>query len=178
MFRYFVLLLLALPSVSFATQQIREVFITDEISVGIDTKPLEFLYTHEEIHLMLDTEDWCSANWRGYKGTWELQNGELYLTSLVKGACNNNPPLVDPVLFFGEQEYPVKAKWFSGQIEHRLSDNTFLSCKSMDGQALTYGYTYEAMVYEFSTGDFVYKSKQTLREIWQVSLELCSDEGQ
>ena len=170
MSNFLTMMLFVFSCSSVATQQIKEIFIVDGISNSIDSNPLEALFTYEEIHLMLDAKGWCSENWSGYKGTWELKNGELFLNSLVKGACSENPPSVDPVQFFGENEYPIKAKWFNEKIELRLSENVFASCISVDGEEITTGYNYEAMVYEFSAGDFVYKSKQTIEHVWHRNL--------
>ena len=173
MSKFLLLIIIFFTSSSFATQQIKETFIVGGVSKGIDSTPLTTLFTFEEIHLMLENEGYCSANWRGYKGTWELKNGELFLNSLVKGACNDNPPMIDPVLFFGEKQYPLKAKWFNSTIEIRLSENEYTECKTPGGEEVTTGYNYDAMVYEFSAGDFVYKSKQNIKRVWQRNLTSC-----
>tara|TARA_B110000211_G_scaffold66001_1_gene76079 strand:+ start:191 stop:721 length:531 start_codon:yes stop_codon:yes gene_type:complete len=174
MSKFLFVILIVFSNSSIATQQIKETFIVAGVSNSIDSNPLETLFTYEEIHLMLDSKGWCSANWRGYKGTWELKNGELFLNSFVKGACSDNPPLIDPVLFFGEKKYPVKAKWFNAKIEVRLSENRYTSCLTLDGEEVTTGYNYDAMVYEFSAGDFVYKSKQKIEHVWQRNLSCSS----
>jgi hypothetical protein len=180
MHKSIILCLLFIVTSSYATQQIKETFIADGETFGLEmgaigTSPLEALYTFEEIHMMLDSKGSCSGNWRGYKGTWEIKNNELLLTSLVKGACDRNPPSVDPVLFFGKKEYPVKAVWFNNTIKVRLTQNIYLTCKTVDGKDETTGYEYDAMVYEFSAGDFIYKSKQTIKRQWQSTLTSCSN---
>ncbi|WP_299266342.1 hypothetical protein [uncultured Psychrosphaera sp.] len=175
MSKFLILILIAFSSSSFATQQIKETFIVDGVSQGIESNPLETLFTFEEIHLMLDSKGLCSANWRGYQGTWELKDGELFLNSFVKGACSDNPPSIDPVLFFGEEEYPVKAKWFNATIELRLSENQYTECVTPNGEEVTTGYSYDAMVYEFSAGDFVYKSKKSIKHVWQRNLTSCTN---
>jgi len=167
------LILILYSSYSFSTQQIQEIFIIEGVEERIDSIPLETLFTFDEIHLMLGTEGACSGNWRGYKATWELKNGELFINSFVKGACSANPPSIDPMLFFGEKKYPIKAKWFSDKIEVRLSDNTYTRCISPEGKRITTGHSYEAMVYEFSTGDFIYKSKQTISHLWEPNKTKC-----
>lgn len=162
-----------------ATQQIEETFIVGDETFGLemgpgDKSPLDSLYSSDEIYLMLKSKGTCTANWRGYKGTWEIKNNELYLNSLVKEACSQNPPLVDPILFFDKKNYPVKARWFDGIINVRQSPNTYKYCKSSEGKDEMIGYEYEAIVYEFSAGDFIFKSKQTLNQVWARSLTNCA----
>ncbi|MGP9802790.1 hypothetical protein [Rheinheimera sp. NSM] len=181
MHKFLILFLVVMTNYAHATQQIEETFIIDGDSFGLDmgpgdVSPLDSLYTFEEIHQMLESQGWCSANWRGYKGTWEVKNNQLFLTSLVKEACSENPPLVDPVLFFGEKAYPLKATWFSGNIKVRLSHDTYKYCKTDDNKEKMIGYEYEAMVYEFSNGDFIYNSNQLVKEIWEHALASCSTE--
>ena len=119
MHKLILLALLLVVTPGYATQQIQEELIVEGKSIKINSKPLEYLYSYEQIHVMLKSKGWCSANWRGYKGTWERKNDTLFLNTLVKGACSRKPPQVDPVLFFGEEKYPMKATWFNGKIEVR-----------------------------------------------------------
>ncbi len=157
----------------YATQQIKETFIVEGKSIGIDSKPLEYLYSYEQIHVMLASKGWCSANWRGYKGTWEIKDKTLFLKTLVKGACAKKPPQVDPVLFFGEEEYPMKAAWFNGKIQVRLTENVYESCKAADGSDQTTGYEFDAIVYEFAAGELVYKNKETIKQRWKDPDLVC-----
>ena len=149
-----------------ATQQILEEIIVDNLLYQIESNPLESLYDYDEIHLMLETEGFCSANWRGYKGVWEIKNDQLYLNSLVKGACDRNAPTVDPEFFFGEKSYPLKAAWFSGRIEVRTSERQFETLEDPDGGNRIHIEKYTATVYEFSSGDLVYKADENIEQQW------------
>lgn len=172
----FLLLFITVPLS--ATQQIKETFVFEGESFGLEMgpgykSPLEALYSYDEILLMLDLKGGCTANWRGYKGTWEVKSNQLFLNSLVKGACSKNPPLVDSVLFFGEESYPVKAHWFNGQIKVRLSPDRYKFCNTTSGKEQMIGYEYDAMVYEFSAGEFIFKSKQIVGQMWETALTSC-----
>ncbi|MDP4528749.1 hypothetical protein Q3O59_06845 [Alkalimonas delamerensis] len=162
-----------------ATQQIKETFVFDGEIYGLEMgpgykSPLEALYSFDEIRLMLDLKGACTANWRGYKGSWEVKSNQLLLNSLVKDACSKNPPLVDSVLFFGVESYPVKANWFNGQIKVRLSQNRYKFCNTNSHKEKMIGYEYDAMVYEFSAGEFIYKSKQVVGDVWEFAMSNCS----
>ncbi|WNC67263.1 hypothetical protein RI845_12645 [Thalassotalea nanhaiensis] len=164
----------------FATQQIEDDFIVDgkAYELGQFQYPLENLYKFEDIHSMLGTQGVCTANWRDYKATWELKDNELWINSMVKGACEKEPALVDPVLFFGEEEYPVKVVWYNGDIKLRLSSNDYQTCLDDIGGERPIGYKYSADVYEFSAGKLVYKSKQTITKVWEHALADCTSHGQ
>lgn len=171
--KFLILFLVFIGNYAHATKQIGEIFIIDGETFGIEggPLPLETLYKADEILLMLELEGWCSANWRGYKGNWEVKNNQLFLNTLVKGACSDNPPLVDPVLFFGEKSYPLKAKWFSGTIKVRLTPYKYRYCQTDENKEEMIGYEYEAMVHEFSSGEFILKSKQIIKQTWEHALK-------
>ncbi|GEA10338.1 hypothetical protein KUL49_07130 [Alteromonas sp. KUL49] len=173
----FALLLAASLSVN-STEQINDVFIVDGVEYEIEVmpfgaSPLEKLYGFDEILAMLQLEGWCSANWRGYKGTWEVIDNQLYLTELVKGACSRNPPSVDPELFFGEKEYPVKATWLSDSISIRLTEREPIRCDEQDSSQGVIGFEHQAMVYEFSSGELIHKFEHKVEDIWEEPALEC-----
>ncbi|MCG7535981.1 hypothetical protein [Pseudoalteromonas sp. OOF1S-7] len=174
MYKYFFLPVLLFSGAGFATDQVREIYIVGGKSYGIDVFPLESLYDYDGIQSKLGGRGWCSANWRGYKGTWELKGGELWLTSLVMDSCAQNPPLIDPVAFFGQETYPVKASWFNESIEVRLGDIAPTYCQTSEGEQLQTGFVYEATVYEFSAGDLVEQSSQSVSHVWQKQHRQCA----
>ncbi|MCO7188599.1 MULTISPECIES: hypothetical protein [unclassified Pseudoalteromonas] len=175
MHNYLLPALLLYSGVCLATHQVREVFVVEGQAHGIDLFPLESLYNYDDIQSRLVGRGWCTANWRGYKGTWELREGKLWLTSLVQDSCSQTPPLIDPVPFFGQSAYPVKASWFSEKIEVRLGDMVPTYCKTKDDEPLQTGYTYDAMVYAFTGGELVERSRQTINQDWEEKHQLCID---
>ncbi len=58
----------------------------------------------------------CTANWRGYLGTWKIEDGFLYLTALQEGSCARNPPSIPLSVVFKNQQPPIKATWYTGEI--------------------------------------------------------------
>jgi len=162
--RKFVILLSFLVSFgALATIQIPDQFIVDGITHDIKSTPLEDLFSHEQIFFMLQLKGACSANWRGYKAVWELNDGTLYLNSLVKNACDENPESVDPVHFFGESEFPIKATWVNSSIEVRTSEKRTVTRELPNGVKEFVGYDYDAVFFEFSAGKLVQKLEKRIR---------------
>ena len=158
----FILMLISFPS--YSTQQIEEVFIADGSTNDVKARPLEELYKFDDILAMLQSQGFCSANWRGYKGTWELKGNELFLNSMVNGACDENAPLVDSVLFFGEKSFPFKVVWFNGVIEVITSDVIpYVDGRKANGDPNYLGYDYDAIIYEFSSGELINKSEKKIK---------------
>lgn len=58
----------------------------------------------------------CSANWRGYRGDWEITDDRLYLKRLVSNACAESPPEIDLQDYFPGQQPPIPAEWFTGVL--------------------------------------------------------------
>ncbi|WP_202266703.1 hypothetical protein [Alteromonas sp. KC14] len=110
---------------SFATEQIPELFVINGQEYEINSYPLEALYGYEEIILMLDNNMRCSANWRGYRGVWELVDKELTLNSLVNGACDANAPSVNPEYFLEKNHSQLSSSGSAAKLklEHQ---NEFL----------------------------------------------------
>ncbi len=159
-----ILLSLLVPFGAFSTIQIPDNFIADGITHNIESTPLEDLFSHDQILLMLKRDGWCSANWRGYKAVWELSDGALYLNSLVKNACDENPESVDPAYFFGESEFPIKAIWVNSVIEVKTSEMRSISRELPNGDKEYVGYDYDAVVFEFSGGKLVQKLEKTIKK--------------
>ena len=164
--RFILLTLIALSMRSFATEQIPELFVINGQEYEINSYPLEALYGYEEIILMLDNNMRCSANWRGYRGVWELANKELTLNSLVNGACDANAPSVNPEYFFGEKSFPVKFVWFSGKIEVRTSERIPISKINSESGKQAHGEKYQATVYVFVSGELISKSEEEIEHWW------------
>jgi len=60
-----------------------------------------------------------TACWRGYIATWEVQNGSLFLKSLVREALPNEDETSIPLTnVFPDANGPVPADWFSGVLKY------------------------------------------------------------
>ncbi|ATD06544.1 hypothetical protein SIO17_05890 [Pseudoalteromonas piscicida] len=171
-------LTLLYASTACSTVQISEIFKFEGEKFSLEVmpegkSPLESLYTFDEILSKLNLEGGCSANWRGYQGTWEVIDDELYLVSLVKGACSDNPPLVDPSSFFETGTYPIKAKWFSEEIKIRLSEDEYIDCESSKSNEHMIGYRYDATIYKFDSGNLTKKYNDTVEVIFDHEIGKC-----
>lgn len=115
------LMLCAAASPVLATEQ-----IPDTIRIDGDTRPLYSeplgAWLDEAEHwtvfrgLFLDTRGPCSANWRGYRADWQLQNDRLLLWRIVRGACASNPPEVALEKLFPGRDTPIEADWYNGTL--------------------------------------------------------------
>lgn len=146
---------------AFATQQIKEEFSVDRAKFEISQFPLELYIDQKAFHEKIKPQ-MCSANWRGYRGSWALKDGMLVLNYLVANACDKSPNHIDARELFPDQGYPVKATWYTGKIIVRIGKRTFLS-KRDHGSS---GVEYEAVVYEFHAGKLVSRSIETVTDRW------------
>ena len=100
----------------FATAQMPDLLIYQNETVGIFSNPLESYFndTHPRPNALFEFS--CTGNWRGYLATWEIKDGFLYLTKLVKGSCSQDAPEIPLSTLFPNQTPPIKATWFSGEL--------------------------------------------------------------
>lgn len=144
---------------SYATKQIPEEFLIDGARFDLVIYPLEthpnYMKIREKINPSL-----CSANWRGYKGIWSLENGYLWLDWIMKDACSDNPEHIDLSSLFSSNKIPVKAVWFTGYINIRISKIKYLN-QEIDGEE---GMEYEAVVHKFEAGKLLSRTIEKVIE--------------
>lgn len=58
----------------------------------------------------------CTALYRGYVATWEIKAAQLYLTKVKMGGSCGNGTAVPLTSLFPDEEGPVPAKWFTGEL--------------------------------------------------------------
>lgn len=107
------LLLPTLANAVYATSQIPEVLVYDGTTNEMYATPLESSFSADKPKVFLEKPS-STACWRGYVGTWEIKNNDLYLVSLREGYPRTGAiPLekVNP-----KWVSPVKATWFTGTI--------------------------------------------------------------
>jgi len=154
--------ILLFSQLTFATQQIPDEFVIDGAKFEIETYPLEQNPDYEKIIKKLNLTSRCSANWRGYKGKWNIRNNFLVLEWLIKDACSKKPEHLSAVDLIGIKKGPLKATWFTGNINIRISARKYFSIKT-DGFS---GLEYQAVVYNFTAGKLVSRSIETITERW------------
>ena len=116
------LMLCAVASPVLATEQ-----IPDTIRIDGDTRPLH----SEPLGAWLDEAGhWatfralflahrrgpCTANMRGYRADWNLQDGRLLLQRIVRDACASDPPEVPLAKLFPGRDGPIEADWYNGTL--------------------------------------------------------------
>jgi len=115
---FFLLLLLVACPVA-ATGQ-----IADELLIGgkrelLHTLPLttelEDKY-REQILLKYSRGGRCTASWRGYRATWELQRDQLLLRNILANPCDNPPVEIPLEEMFPDRATPIVATWFTGKL--------------------------------------------------------------
>jgi hypothetical protein len=167
-------LLLWFSAVSHAAIHMPDQFIVDGVPHEVDSSPLEKLYPSQHIRQKLQLQPQCGADEPGYKGVWELKGQQLFLNRLLQSGCKTAAASIDPKLLFSEQQYPLKARWFTGAIKVPLTDKDYKHCLTDQGSDETIGYAYLALVYEFVQGELVKQSEQIVTENWQRPRSNCA----
>ncbi len=145
-----------------ATQQIPEEFEVDGASFNIEELPLDSFIIQNNRKKDFDEKAYCSANWRGYKGYWSLRDNKLFLTYLVKNACDERPVRIESKKLFDQDAYPVHAQWFTGNINVRIGPRKYYDTKTTGLS----GYEFEAVVYEFHLGELLSREIKMVQFLW------------
>jgi hypothetical protein len=58
----------------------------------------------------------CSANWRGHKAFWKIDDTRLLLVKVVTDACSGAPKEFPIQTLFPGQSTPLFASWYSGRL--------------------------------------------------------------
>ena len=111
-----VALLLAVPASSWATAQYPDNLIYEGKTVGIYSNPLEQYFSKDHPRPMKLFDANCSAIWRGYVATWQIEKDKLYLVRIVEGTCENDAPKIPLSKIFPGKKAPIFAGWFSGTL--------------------------------------------------------------
>lgn len=114
-------ILTLVPCLTFGTNQIKEKIIYNGATNTLFTLPLsDELRAKARQQVDPETGEMLrgvikasSACWRGYIGTWELQNNTLYLVRLQDGVEREDIP-ADQLI--KDAKYPIKADWFTGEL--------------------------------------------------------------
>lgn len=145
-------------SVALATAQIPDEIVIDGKTEALLTNPLESV---------LHSNDWfrhpynkykpngtCSALWRGYRATWEVKAGELYLIKIDLDACSSKPREMPLTSLFPGTTGPVKAIWYTGSLTVPLG-------RIVEYVHMGYGSRYEGYLYLQVENGKVIRTTQT-----------------
>lgn len=108
---------------SSATQQVKEEFSVDATKFEIRQYPLKSYLDQSKLKSTINQRV-CSANWRGYRGSWSLKNDMLVLNNLVTNVCDRTPIPIEARDLFNKNRYPIVAIWYTGTIVVRVSGRT------------------------------------------------------
>lgn len=108
------ILLSSLASAVYATQQVPEVLVYNGATNDMYSTPLESFFSAGKPKVFLEKPS-STACWRGYVGTWKIENDELYLVALQEGHPRTGAIPLDKVS--PKWVSPVKATWFTGTIQ-------------------------------------------------------------
>lgn len=102
----------------FGTGQIPDFLIYQGDTLAIYSNPLEAYFEKKGGRAMgeIDFEkgSHCTALWRGYVGTWKIENDSLFLVSIETDYCSNNPIEIDIANEFGSNR--IFADWVSFEV--------------------------------------------------------------
>ncbi|WP_431101912.1 hypothetical protein [Roseateles noduli] len=102
-----------------ATAQIPEEIVLDGRVEQLLTEPLNVILREDKNLDRLRpyvSEDVCSGAWRGYRGTWAIDDGKLFLTALVTDPCSDKPRSVPLDVLFPLTVTRIPATWYSGSL--------------------------------------------------------------
>ena len=159
--------ILSLCSSCFATEQIKDVLTVGEGSYHIQEVPLNQLIEHDELSAILK-QQMCTASWRGYKASWELKDGLLWLKHIRMNPCSDTYESIDASILFKEKEYPIKASWYNGKIILPVGETKYIMRDGFDednwrdGDLI--GYDQEAFVFNFVKGRLESKGVELIQK--------------
>jgi hypothetical protein len=133
----------------FGTAQIPDFLIYQDDTLAIYSNPLES-YFHKKGTRTIDEidfekGDYCTALWRGYVGTWKIENDSLFLVSIEIDYCSDTPIGIDITKEFGSKK--IFADWVSFEII-----NPF-------GKQIKYIHQHYESIYEYERGFEFVKGK-------------------
>jgi hypothetical protein len=116
--KIFILIFLSLTQISklFATAQYGDRLIIEKDTFWINSNPLEG-YFDKKGNRTINGEDMqgsCTALWRGYVATWQIQNDSLFLVRIQTDYCDDNPIDLDVKKEFGANK--AFANWVNQTI--------------------------------------------------------------
>jgi hypothetical protein len=101
-----------------ATTQIPDEILIDERPAPLLTLPLNSIRPGIQGAIFLDRffDSNCSANWRGHKAIWKIEDARLLLVKVVTDACSSAPKEFPIQTLFPGQSTPLFASWYSGRL--------------------------------------------------------------
>ena len=102
------------------TAQTSEVLIYKNEELMLFSEPLEGLF--EKLHPTYEPRNFSTACWRGYIGTWKIENNKLYLTKLESVRYEDEESDLCLTDLFPDSSGDVFAIWYSGTLICPMGD--------------------------------------------------------
>lgn len=101
-----------------ATTQIPDEIVIDERPSPLLTLPLNSIRPGIQGAVFLDQffSSTCSANWRGHKAFWKIEDSRLFLIRVVTDACSGSTKEFPIETLFPGKSAPLLASWYSGSL--------------------------------------------------------------
>lgn len=115
-------------------------------TVSIQELPLEQYIPLMEVTKLIDVQV-CTASPRGFKSSWALYEEKLFLMAIYQNPCHGKNELVPSSLFPKQYDYPIEAKWYTGDLTVQLGEEEVRNNKLV----------YEAIVFSFRQGKLLNK---------------------
>jgi hypothetical protein len=140
-----VLFILLFSSTLLATWQIPDVLIHEGKEYSIYNELLDPYFKKYPERNPKDENYMCSANWRGYRATFEISNGDLRLKDIVKNACGDSTASELTKAVPGGK--PLKIDWYTGVLTSMDGENPG------DSYSMEFLYSFERYsVFEIAEG--------------------------
>ena len=102
------------------TAQTSEVLIYKNEELMLFSEPLEGLF--EKLHPTYEPLNFSTACWRGYIGTWKIENNKLYLTKVESVRYEDEESDLCLTDLFPDSSGDVFAIWYSGTLICPMGD--------------------------------------------------------
>lgn len=113
-----IILLCLISGQLFGTAQIPDLLIYQDDTLAIYSNPLEVYFDRKGARTIgevdLEKVDQCTALWRGYVGTWKIENDSLFLINIETDYCGDNPIEIDLGKEFSRDK--IFADWVSFEV--------------------------------------------------------------
>ena len=115
-----IVMMILSSKLAFGTAQFGDILIFNKDTVSIFSNPLEQYFELKKERTINgdELEGMCTALWRGYVATWEIENDSLFLVRIQINYCGDNPIDLDLVGEFGKDR--IFANWFNGEIRSQI----------------------------------------------------------
>ena len=123
--------LLGTSNFCLATEQEDDVLYFESQQYEIKEVPLHTGLDPEELAGIVGPVK-CTGSWRGYKAYWFISDDILWLSRILINPCGDAAEYIKADVLFSNQEYPIKADWFTGDIGLVVGEREYIQGTAPD----------------------------------------------